>query len=75
MCSKMFCVCVFDYMGVEFNMRVCLVCFGMFGVLLVINCKVVIYMVMIVLVLNCEIVLETKFDCKNYLYFDLMKGY
>lgn len=74
MWMKMFCLCLFVY-GVELNMVICLVCLGLLGVLLVINCFVVDYLIQMVLVLNCEIVIFMKWDCKNYYYFDLFKNY
>ncbi len=73
--SKMFCRCSTAYSGVEPNTHVCPVCFGMPGVLPVINEKAVEYTIMTGLALGCEIPERAKFDRKNYPYPDLMKGY
>jgi aspartyl-tRNA(Asn)/glutamyl-tRNA(Gln) amidotransferase subunit B len=73
--SKMFCRCSTDYSGAEPNTHVCPVCFGMPGVLPVINEQAVQYTIMTGLALNCEIPSRAKFDRKNYPYPDLMKGY
>ena len=73
--SKMFCRCSTDYTGAEPNTHVCPVCFGMPGVLPVVNAKAVEYTIMTGLALNCEIPERAKFDRKNYPYPDLMKGY
>ncbi|MDO8688626.1 MAG: Asp-tRNA(Asn)/Glu-tRNA(Gln) amidotransferase subunit GatB [Dehalococcoidia bacterium] len=73
--SKMFCRCNAGYANAEPNTLVCPVCLGMPGVLPSINEMAVRYTVMTALALNCSIPEHTKFDRKNYLYPDLMKGY
>ncbi|MFC2062960.1 Asp-tRNA(Asn)/Glu-tRNA(Gln) amidotransferase subunit GatB [Chloroflexota bacterium] len=73
--SKMFCRCGAGYASAPPNALVCPVCFGMPGVLPVINKQAVKYTIMTALALNCEISGYTKFDRKNYPYPDLMKGY
>ena len=73
--SKMFCSCGSDYFSAEPNTRVCPVCFGMPGMLPVINRRAVEYTVLSGLALGCTIPAFSKFDRKNYPYPDLMKGY
>jgi aspartyl-tRNA(Asn)/glutamyl-tRNA(Gln) amidotransferase subunit B len=73
--SKMFCGCPSDYAGAAPNTHVCPICLGMPGVLPVINRKAVEYTLITGLALNAEIPAATKFDRKNYLYPDLVKGY
>lgn len=73
--SKMFCGCSTNYASQPPNTHVCPVCMGMPGVLPVINKQAVEYTMMTALALNCFISENTKFDRKNYLYPDLMKGY
>ena len=73
--SKMFCRCSASYASADPNTQVCPVCLGMPGVLPSINEVAVRYTVMTALALNCTIPDYTKFDRKNYLYPDLMKGY
>src|ERR1044071_3613349 len=73
--SKMFCGCPADYAGAAPNTHVCPICFGMPGVLPVINRKAVEYTLLAGLALNAEIPEATKFDRKNYPYPDLVKGY
>ncbi|MBV9542877.1 MAG: Asp-tRNA(Asn)/Glu-tRNA(Gln) amidotransferase subunit GatB, partial [Chloroflexi bacterium] len=73
--SKMFCGCPSDYAGAPPNTRVCPICFGMPGVLPVINRQAVEYTLLTGLALNAEIPEATKFDRKNYPYPDLVKGY
>jgi len=73
--SKMFCGCSADYAGAEPNTHVCPVCLGMPGVLPVINEQAIADIVMTGLALGCTIAHDAKFDRKNYLYPDLMKGY
>jgi len=73
--SKMFCGCSADYASTPPNTHVCPVCMGMPGVLPVINRQAVEYTMMTALALNCSITEYTKFDRKNYIYPDLMKGY
>ncbi len=73
--SKMFCRCSAGYANAEPNTLVCPVCLGMPGVLPAINEVAIRYTVMTALALHCTIPEYTKFDRKNYLYPDLMKGY
>jgi aspartyl-tRNA(Asn)/glutamyl-tRNA(Gln) amidotransferase subunit B len=73
--SKMFCGCSTDYASTPPNTHVCPVCMGMPGVLPVINRQAVEYTMMTALALNCSITENTRFDRKNYIYPDLMKGY
>ena len=73
--SKMFCRCSAEYAGAEPNTHVCPVCFGMPGVLPVINTRAVEWTIKTALALNLEIPERSKFDRKNYPYPDLMKGY
>ena len=73
--SKMFCRCSAEYAGAEPNTHVCPVCFGMPGVLPVINARAVEWTIKTALALNLEIPEHSKFDRKNYPYPDLMKGY
>lgn len=71
---KMFCGCIIIFGG-ELNIQVCLVCLGLFGLLLVFNWVVVELVICIGLVLNCEIVFWCCFVWKNYFYFDMFKNY
>ena len=73
--SKMFCGCSADYVGAAPNTHVCPVCLGLPGSLPVINQEAVRSTVMTGLALNCRIPPYSKFDRKNYIYPDLMKGY
>jgi len=73
--SKMFCRCPADYQTAPPNTRVCPVCLGMPGVLPVINRRAVEFTIMTGLALHCQIAEQTRFDRKNYMYPDLMKGY
>jgi aspartyl-tRNA(Asn)/glutamyl-tRNA(Gln) amidotransferase subunit B len=73
--SKMFCGCPSDYAGAAPNTRVCPICFGMPGVLPVINRQAVEYTLLTGLALNADIPEATKFDRKNYHYPDQVKGY
>uniref|UniRef100_A0A831TF60 Aspartyl/glutamyl-tRNA(Asn/Gln) amidotransferase subunit B n=1 Tax=Thermorudis peleae TaxID=1382356 RepID=A0A831TF60_9BACT len=73
--SKMFCGCSAEYAGAEPNTHVCPVCLGLPGSLPVINRQAVVSTVMTGLALNCRIPPYSKFDRKNYMYPDLMKGY
>ena len=73
--SKMFRSCSADYSGAEPNTHVCPVCLGLPGVLPVINEEAIRLIVAIGLSLNCKVSDFSKFDRKNYLYPDLMKGY
>lgn len=73
--SKMFCGCSASYSDAPPNTHVCPVCLGMPGVLPVINRTAVRKTIMTGLALNCTIPEYNKFDRKNYIYPDLMKGY
>src|SRR2546428_12959984 len=73
--SKMFCACPSPSLHSPPNSTVCPVCFGMPGVLPVINQRAVELTIMTGLALNCRIPEDAKFDRKNYHYPDLMKGY
>lgn len=73
--SKMFCGCPSDYSGAPPNTHVCPICFGMPGVLPVMNRTAIEYTLLTGLALNAEIPEATKFDRKNYPYPDLVKGY
>src|SRR5436190_282 len=73
--SKMFCGCPADYAGAAPNTHVCPICFGMPGVLPVMNRLAIEYTLLTGLALNAEIPEATKFDRKNYPYPDLVKGY
>lgn len=73
--SKMFCGCSASYSDAPPNTHVCPVCLGMPGVLPVINREAVRKTIMTALALNCAIPRYNKFDRKNYMYPDLMKGY
>ena len=70
--SKMFCPCSTAYTGAQPNTHVCPVCFGIPGVLPVINAQAVEYGIMTGLALNCDISERSKFNRKNYHYADLM---
>jgi aspartyl-tRNA(Asn)/glutamyl-tRNA(Gln) amidotransferase subunit B len=71
----MFCGCSPAYAGSAPNTHVCPICFGMPGVLPVINRKAVEYTLLTGLALEADIPEATKFDRKNYPYPDLVKGY
>jgi aspartyl-tRNA(Asn)/glutamyl-tRNA(Gln) amidotransferase subunit B len=73
--SKMFCGCPTDYAGAAPNTHVCPICFGMPGVLPVMNRTAIEYTLLTGLALNADIPEATKFDRKNYPYPDLVKGY
>ena len=73
--SKMFCGCPSDYAGAAPNTHVCPICFGMPGVLPVMNRTAIEYTLLTGLALGAEIPEATKFDRKNYPYPDLVKGY
>jgi len=73
--SKMFCGCSAAYQTAEPNTHVCPVCLGLPGALPVINREAVAYTIMAGLSLGCSIPSYSKFDRKNYMYPDLMKGY
>lgn len=72
--TKMFCSCPATASNVP-NSHVCPVCLGMPGVLPTVNRVAVEKTVMTGLSLNCEIPRYNRFDRKNYMYPDLMKGY
>tara|TARA_B100001750_G_C15513490_1_gene605310 strand:+ start:1276 stop:2751 length:1476 start_codon:yes stop_codon:yes gene_type:complete len=73
--SKMFCSCPNDYQEAIPNTKVCPVCEGFPGSLPIINENAVLSAIKTGFALNCSINKETKFDRKNYVYPDLMKGY
>ena len=72
--TKMFCSCSSKYLNVEPNTFVCNVCLGLPGSLPSVNQQAVISAIKLGLSLNCKISNLTKFDRKNYVYPDLMKG-
>ena len=73
--TKMFCSCSSKYLNVEPNTFVCNVCLGLPGSLPSVNQQAIISAIKLGLSLNCKISNLTKFDRKNYVYPDLMKGY
>jgi aspartyl-tRNA(Asn)/glutamyl-tRNA(Gln) amidotransferase subunit B len=73
--SKMFCGCSAEAFGAPPNTHVCPTCMGMPGALPVINQAAVEATILTALALNCSIPEYAKFDRKNYMYPDLMKGY
>ncbi|HZQ06748.1 MAG TPA: Asp-tRNA(Asn)/Glu-tRNA(Gln) amidotransferase subunit GatB, partial [Anaerolineae bacterium] len=73
--SKMFCGCSAEAFGAPPNTHVCPICLGMPGALPVINQAAVEATILTALALNCSIPEFAKFDRKNYMYPDLMKGY
>lgn len=73
--SKMFCGCSSDYFSAPPNTHVCPVCLGLPGVLPVINRVAVEKTIATGIALGSEIPQYNKFDRKNYIYPDLMKGY
>ncbi len=73
--SKMFCGCAAEAFGAPPNTNVCPICLGMPGALPVINQAAVEATIRTALALNCSIPEYAKFDRKNYMYPDLMKGY
>ncbi len=73
--SKMFCGCSAEAFGAPPNSHVCPICLGMPGALPVINRAAVEATILTALALNCAIPDYAKFDRKNYMYPDLMKGY
>ena len=73
--SKMFCGCSAEVFGAPPNSHVCPVCMGMPGALPYINRAAVEATIRTALALNCMIPEYAKFDRKNYMYPDLMKGY
>lgn len=72
--TKMFCGCSAAASDVP-NTNVCPVCLGMPGVLPTVNRVAVEKTVMTGLALGCAIPRFNRFDRKNYMYPDLMKGY
>ncbi len=73
--SKMYCGCSSEYFSAPPNTHVCPVCLGLPGVLPVINRVAVEKTIATGLALGSEIPDYNKFDRKNYIYPDLMKGY
>lgn len=73
--SKMFCGCSAEAFGAPPNTHVCPICLGMPGALPVINQAAVEATIRTALALNCAIPEYAKFDRKNYMYPDLLKGY
>ncbi len=73
--SKMFCGCSAEAFGAPPNTHVCPTCMGMPGALPVMNQAAVEATILTALALNCAIPEYAKFDRKNYMYPDLMKGY
>ena len=73
--TKMFCSCSSNYLDVEPNTYVCNICLGLPGSLPSVNYEAVVSAIKLGLSLNCRISNLTKFDRKNYVYPDLMKGY
>jgi aspartyl-tRNA(Asn)/glutamyl-tRNA(Gln) amidotransferase subunit B len=71
----MYCGCSAEYFSAPPNTHVCPVCLGLPGVLPVINRVAVDKTVATGLALGCDIPPYNKFDRKNYIYPDLMKGY
>ncbi len=73
--SKMFCGCSAEAFGAPPNSHVCPICLGMPGALPIINQAAVEATIRTALALNCSIPEYAKFDRKNYMYPDLLKGY
>ena len=73
--TKMFCGCTTESANLPPNSAVCPVCLGMPGVLPTVNRAAVEKTVMTGLALDCEVPRFNRFDRKNYIYPDLMKGY
>ncbi len=73
--SKMYCGCSAEYFNAPPNTHVCPVCLGLPGVLPVINRAAVEKTISTGLALGSDIPPYNKFDRKNYIYPDLMKGY
>lgn len=72
--SKMFCSCSTKF-GAEPNTQTCPICWGMPGVLPVVNKRAVEFAVKMALAVNCKINLRSIFARKNYFYPDLPKNY
>lgn len=72
--SKIFCSCSTKF-GREPNENTCPVCFGMPGVLPVLNKKAVEYGIKMALAVGCRVNSRSIFARKNYFYPDLPKGY
>ncbi len=73
--SKMFCGCDNNAEGKEPNTTVCPVCFGMPGMLPVMNKEAIKKTLLLGLGLHADISEEWNFERKNYFYPDLPKGY
>ena len=71
----MYCGCSAAYASAQPNSHVCPVCLGLPGALPVINREALDFTIMAGLALGCSIPDFSKFDRKNYIYPDLMKGY
>ncbi|MBI2982498.1 MAG: Asp-tRNA(Asn)/Glu-tRNA(Gln) amidotransferase subunit GatB [Deltaproteobacteria bacterium] len=72
--TKLFCRCSTRF-GAEPNANTCPVCFGLPGVLPVLNGRVVEFTIRAGLATHCEITRKNIFARKNYFYPDLPKGY
>jgi len=72
--SKLFCGCSTQF-GAEPNTQTCPVCIGMPGTLPVLNRRAYELALKTAIALNCNIPETTKWDCKQYYYPDLPKGY
>ena len=73
--TKIFCGCKADSWNDAPNTNICPVCFGMPGVLPVLNEAVVEKGVLLAAAMHSEIRQTSYFDRKNYFYPDLPKGY
>jgi len=73
--SKMFCSCATDYDGAPPNTHVCPVCLGLPGALPTINRRAVEHVLTTGLAIEASVPAATRWDCKNYFYPDLPKGY
>lgn len=72
--SKIFCSCSTRF-GRGPNENTCPICFGMPGVLPVLNKKAVEYGIRMALAVDCRVSKRSVFARKNYFYPDLPKGY